>query len=194
MGWLARVVWSAAGFKNESAPQGSMERFEVKRGLVKQVTAEGGLAALASRHFEVVEADEENSFSGSHDIMTSIVGHYSDKGALIVDVTNVPPNFDDPDAMARAQDTRKRWTTFLDESTGYNSKQRGDKAKEWAKKAAKAKSAVSSARHFMEMSDSVPADKIEKAESLIEEIESLLKENENTKAKGRAEKLNKLFN
>ena len=49
--------------------------------------------------------------------MTSIVGHYSDKGALIVDVTNVPPNFDDPDAMARAQDTRKRWTTFLDEST-----------------------------------------------------------------------------
>ena len=37
-------------------------------------------------------------------------------------------------------------------------------------------------------------DKIEKAESLIEEIESLLKENENTKAKGRAEKLNKLFN
>ena len=39
-----------------------MERFEVKRGLVKQVTAEGGLAALASRHFEVVEADEKNSF------------------------------------------------------------------------------------------------------------------------------------
>ena len=89
-----------------------MERFEVKRGLVKQVTAEGGLVVLASRHFEVVEADGENSFSGSHDIMTSIVGHYSDKGALIVDVTNVPPNFDDPDAMARAQDTRKRWTTF----------------------------------------------------------------------------------
>ena len=60
-----------------------MERFEVKRGLVKQVTAEGGLAALASRHFEVVEADEKNSFSGSHDIMTSIVGHYSDKGCLL---------------------------------------------------------------------------------------------------------------
>ena len=41
------VVVCAAGFKNESAPQSSMERFEVKRGLVKQVTAEGGLAALA---------------------------------------------------------------------------------------------------------------------------------------------------
>ena len=60
-----------------------MERFEVKRGLIKQVTAEGGLAALANRHFEVVEADGDNSFTGSHDIMTSITGHYSDKGALI---------------------------------------------------------------------------------------------------------------
>jgi len=29
---------------------------------------------------------------------------------------------------------------------------------------------------------------------LIEEIESLLQENENTKAKGKSEKLNKLFN
>ena len=36
-----------------------MERFEVKRGLVKQVTADGGLAALASKHFETVEADGE---------------------------------------------------------------------------------------------------------------------------------------
>jgi len=186
-------VWSAAGFKNESASQGFMERFEVKRGLVKQVTAEGGLAALASRHFEVVEADEENSFSGSHDIMTSIVGHYSDKGALIVDVTNVPPNFDDPDAMARAQDTRKRWTTFLDESTGYNSKQRGDKAKEWAKKASKAKSAVSAARHFMGMSENISEEVKTQAEDLISEIEAALEDNDNTRAAGRGEKLNKLL-
>ncbi len=95
--------------------------------------------------------------------------------------------------MKSAMDDRRRWTTFLDKVTGYNAKQRGDKAKEWAKKAAKAKSAISSARHFMEMSDSVPADKVEKAESLINEIESLLEANENTKANGRAEKLNKLF-
>ncbi len=186
-------MWSAAGFKNESASQGFMERFEVKRGLVKQVTAEGGLAALASRHFEVVEADGENSFSGSHDIMTSIVGHYSDKGALIVDVTNVPPNFDDPDAMARAQDTRKRWTTFLDESTGYNSKQRGDKAKEWAKKASKAKSAVSAARHFMGMSENISEEVKAQAEDLISEIEAALEDNDNTRAAGRGEKLNKLL-
>lgn len=194
MGWGARVGLLAAGFKNKSASQGFMERFEVKRGLIKQVTADGGLASLASKHFEVVEANGENSFTGSHDIMTSIEAHYSDKGALIVDVTNVPPNFDDKDAMARAQDTRKRWTTFLDESTGYNSKQRGDKAKEWAKKASKAKSAVSAARHFMGMAQNLSEDIKAQAEDLIAEIEAALEENDNTRAAGRGEKLNKLLN
>ena len=170
-----------------------MERFEVKRGLIKQVTAEGGLAALANRHFEVVEADGDNSFTGSHDIMTSIAGHYSDKGALIVNVTNVLPNFDDADAMARAQDTRRRWTTFLDQSTGYNSKKRRDKAKEWAKKASKAKSAVSAARHFMGMTHNLSDEVRVQAEDLIAEIEAALEDKDNTRAAGRGEKLNKLL-
>ncbi len=186
-------MWPAAVLKNGPASRVLMERFEVKRGLIKQVTADGGLASLASRHFEVVEADGDNTFSGSHDIMTSITGYYSDKGALIVDVTNVPPNFDDPDAMARAQDTRRRWTSFLDESTGYNSKQRGDKAKEWGKKASKAKSAVSAARHFMEMSQNLSEDIKAQAEDLISEIETALEDNDNTRAAGRGEKLNKLL-
>ena len=125
--------------------------------------------------------------------MTSIEARF-ENGALIVDVTNIPPDFNDPESMKSAMEDRKRWTSFLDKATGYNSKQRGDKAKEWAKKAAKAKSAISSARHFMEMSDSVAEDKISQANSLIGEIESLLDANENTKAAGRAEKLNKLFN
>ena len=171
-----------------------MERFEVKRGLVKQITADGGLSALAERHFENVEADGDNAFNASHDIMTSIKGHFSEKGALIVDVTNVPPNFDDPDAMVRARDTRKRWTTFLDEATGYNSKKRGDKAKEWAKKASKAKSAISAARHFMNMTNNLSDDVIAQAESLIAEIEAALADEDNTRAAGRGEKLNKLLN
>ena len=184
---------SVAGLKNGSASRVLMERFEVKRGLIKQVTAEGGLAALANRHFEVVEANGDNSFTGSHDIMTSISGHYSDKGALIVNVTNVPPNFDDADAMARAQDTRRRWTTFLDQSTGYNSKKRGDKAKEWAKKASKAKSAVSAARHFMGMTTNLSDEVRVQAEGLIAEIEAALEDKDNTRAAGRGEKLNKLL-
>ena len=169
-----------------------MERFDVRRGVIKEVGENGGLSELAKEFFEKVERTSEESFEASHGVMTSIVGRF-ENGALIVDVTNVAPDFDDPESMKSAMDDRRRWTTFLDKVTGYNAKQRGDKAKEWAKKAAKAKSAISSARHFMEMSDSVPADKAEKAESLINEIESLLEANENTKANGRAEKLNKLF-
>ena len=170
-----------------------MERFDVKRGLVKEITEEGGLAKVAKKYFDTVNDNGKNSFSGSHDIMVSIDAHYNESGALVVDVKNVPPNFDNNEAMKTAQDSRKRWTQFLDEVTGYNSKQRGDKAKEWAKKSSKAKSAVSSARHFMKMSSNVTEEKKSQAEALIAEIESALEEGENTKAAGRGEKLNKLF-
>ena len=170
-----------------------MERFDVKRGLMKEINVNGGLAALAAEFFENVEANDDGSFIGSHDIMTSIKGSFSDTGALVIDVKNSPPNFDDPEAMKIAQDSRKKWTQFLDAATGYNSKQRGDKAKEWAKKSSKAKSAVSSARHFMKMSTNVSEEKKSQAEALIAEIESALEEGENTRAAGRGEKLNKLF-
>ncbi|MFQ3343887.1 MAG: DUF5611 family protein [Candidatus Poseidoniales archaeon] len=170
-----------------------MERFDVKRGLVKQITADGGLAVLAEKYFEVVDDNGNNSFSGSHDIMTSINAHIDEGGALVVNVKNIPPNFDDPGAMKIAQDSRRRWTHFLDEVTGYTSKQRGDKAKEWAKKASKAKSAVSQARHFMKISSKVADETRVKAEALIKEIETYLEDNENTKAAGRGEKLGKLF-
>ena len=103
-----------------------MERFDVRRGKVKQIEEEGGLSALAGSFFDNIEAGKDGSFSGSHGIMTSISGRF-EGNALIVDVTNVAPNFEDPDAMKAAMDDRKRWTAFLDEATGYNSKQRGDK-------------------------------------------------------------------
>ena len=170
-----------------------MERFDVRRGLIKEVGGSGGLAALAKEFFDKVESSSDSSFVGSHGVMTSIEARY-ENGAMIVDVTNVPPNFEDPEAMKSAMEDRKKWTSFLDKATGYNSKQRGDKAKEWAKKASKAKSAISAAKHFMEMSDSISEEKKEQAESLIAEIESLIQANDNTKAAGRGEKLNKLFN
>ncbi len=170
-----------------------MERFDVKRGLVKQVTSQGGLAALARDYFDVADATGDNSFTGSHGIMTSISAEYNEQGALVVDVTNVPPDFDDEEAMRSAMDARRKWTSFLDAATGYNSKQRGDKAKEWAKKASKAKSAISAARHFMSMSKNISEEIAAQAESMIEEIESALEQGDNTKAAGRAEKLGKLL-
>ncbi len=170
-----------------------MERFDIRRGLIKEVEDNGGLGALAKEFFDHVESSADNSFEASHGVMTSIEARY-ENGAMIVDVTNVPPDFENPTAMKSAMEDRKKWTAFLDKATGYNSKKRGDKAKEWAKKASKAKSAISAAKHFMEMSESTPENKKEQAESLIREIEALLEANDNTKAKGRAEKLNKLFN
>jgi len=169
-----------------------MERFDVRRGLVKEVSANGGLGELAREFFDNVEDTGESSFRVSHGIMTAIESRY-DNGALIVDITNVPPDFDDPDAMQAAMDARKRWTNFLDQATGYNSKQRGDKAKEWAKKATKAKSAISTARHFMEKAEGLSEDVITQANTLINEIEALLDSSDNTKAAGRAGKLNKMF-
>ena len=170
-----------------------MERFDVKRGLVKQVSENGGLSGLAREYFDEVNDNGDNSFIGSHGVMTTIEANYNEKGALIVDVTNVPPNFEDPDAVKAAMEDRKRWTTFLDAATGYNSKQRGDKAKEWAKKASKAKSGISAARHFMSMSENTPEDLVSQAESMIAEIEEALEQGDNTKAAGRAEKLTKLL-
>jgi hypothetical protein len=170
-----------------------MERFDVKRGLVKQVSSDGGLAVLARDYFDNVKDAGDNSFNGSHDIMTSIVASYNEQGALVVNITNVPPDFDDEQAVKSAMEARRRWTSFLDAATGYNSKQRGDKAKEWAKKASKAKSGISAARRFMSLSQNISDEVSAQAESMIEEIEAALEQGENTKAAGRAEKLAKLL-
>ena len=49
-----------------------MERFDVKRGLIKEVDGNGGLPSLASEYFEKVDKISDNSFSGSHGVMESI--------------------------------------------------------------------------------------------------------------------------
>ena len=157
------------------------------------MTADGGLGKLAQDFFDNVNPTGENAFTGSHGIMSDIKAHY-DGDALITDVVNDRPNFDDRDAMKAAQDDRRKFTTFLDAATGYNSKQRGDKAKEWVKKASKAKSAISGALHFMSMAKSMSDEKREKAEALIAEIEAALEAGDNTKAAGRGEKLSKMLN
>ena len=170
-----------------------METFEVKRGLVKKLASEGGLAGLASKHFDNVDGDGD-AFSGNHGIMTSITGEYNSLGKLVVDVNQERPDFDDPDAMTVAMDSRQRWSAFLDEATGYNSKQRGDKAKEFAKKAAKAKSGISQARHFMGMSTTNLSDETKaQAEEFITTIENLLEAGDNTKAESTAKKLSTLL-
>ena len=169
-----------------------METFEVKRGLPKKLTSEGGLSALASKHFDSVDG-EGNSFSGSHGIMSSITGEYNSMGKLVVNVTQERPDFDDPDAMTVAMDSRRRWSAFLDEATGYTAMQRGDKAKEFAKKAAKAKSGISQAQNFMKLSTNLSDDVRVQAEEFITTIQGLLEAGDNTKAESTAKKLGALL-
>jgi hypothetical protein len=169
-----------------------METFEVKRGLAKKLASEGGLAGLAGKHFDSVDG-QGDAFSGNHGIMISITGEYNALGKLVVDVSQERPDFDDPDAMTAAMDSRRRWSAFLDEATGYNSKQRSDKSKEWLKKASKAKSGISQARKLMEISTNISDEVNAQAESMIGEIEAALEAGDNTKAAGRAEKLSKLL-
>lgn len=174
-----------------------METFEVKRGVVKSVQADGGLSALAKKFFEGVSENEDGSIDGHFAILSKVTAHYNEKGKLVTDVEQMKGDalsefLSADDGREQAMESRRRWSGFLDAATGYTAKQRGDKAKEGAKKISKAKSAISSARHFMKMSD-VGAEKTEQAEALITEIEECLERGDATRAASRGEKLGKLF-
>ncbi|MEL0101215.1 MAG: DUF5611 family protein [Euryarchaeota archaeon] len=175
-----------------------METFEVKRGIVKSVGGNAGLAKLATEYFENVEVDADGNFTASYGIMTKVSGVYTEEGKLKVDVNQLAGK-DLSEYLAadggreKAMESRKRWSSFLDETTGYNGKQRGDKAKEAAKKISKSKSAINMARKFMDISENVTAEQKQQAEDLIAEIQQKLDEGNGTRALSLSEKLNKLF-
>ena len=91
----------------------------------------------------------------------------------------------------KAMESRRRWSAFLDEATGYTAKQRGDKAKEDAKKFAKAKSAIKMIRKSIEMSTTVTQETIDKAESMIAEFEEMIERGE-APSEGKVKKLSEL--
>jgi len=175
-----------------------MERFEVKRGLTKSLGGNAGLAKLATQYFDNVVVDSDGAFTASFAILTHVQGEFSADGKLVVDVTQMKGDdlsgfLSGDGGREAAMESRKRWSGFLDEATGYNSKQRGDKAKEGAKKISKSKSAISQAQKFMEVSANVSAEKKQEAEDLIRQIEEKLSEGNGTRALSLSEKLNKLF-
>tara|TARA_Y100000022_G_scaffold91518_1_gene79031 strand:+ start:868 stop:1398 length:531 start_codon:yes stop_codon:yes gene_type:complete len=176
-----------------------METFEVKRGVMKSIGGNAGLAKLATEFFDNVEVDADGNFTASFGIMTKVSGVYTAEGKLKVDVEQVSGK-DLSDYLSKdggrekAMESRKRWSTFLDQTTGYNGKQRGDKAKEAGKKISKSKSAINMARKFMEISNNVTDEQKEQAEDLISQIQQKLDEGNGTRALSLSEKLNKLFN
>ena len=104
-----------------------MERFAVKRGLEKSIGGNAGLAKLAAQHFENVQANSEGEFEASFGLLSSIKGSYTDQGKLMVDVVQLKGS-DLEDFLSQdggresALASRKRWSAFLDEATGYTAK------------------------------------------------------------------------
>ena len=173
-----------------------MERFAVKRGVEKSIGGNAGLAKLAAQHFENVRANAEGEFQASFGLLSNISGCYTDQGKLQVDVVQLKGS--DLEAFLsadggreRAMESRRRWSSFLDEATGYSAKQRGDKAKEDAKKFSKAKSAIKMIRKSIEMSTTVTQETIDTAESMIAELEGMIERGE-APSEGKVKKLSEL--
>jgi hypothetical protein len=174
-----------------------MEKFSVKRGLVKQIGGNAGLAKLATEYFDGVNADSEGVFVASFGILTKVQGHFDSDGKLVVDVEQLKGDalgefLNGEGGREQAMESRKRWSGFLDKATGYNAKQRGDKAKEEAKKFSKAKSAIKMAHKSMEMSTKLTDEIKQKALTMIAELESMI-ENGEAPSEGKVKKLNDLF-
>lgn len=174
-----------------------MEKFAVKRGLEKSIGGNAGLAKLATEYFENINADSEGKFIGSFGILTSVSGCFDDDGKLSMDVVQLKGEklgefLASDNGRELAMESRKRWSGFLDMATGYSPKQRGDKAKEEAKKFSKAKSAIKMAHKSMEMATSISQEKIDTANEMIAELEKMI-ENGEAPSEGGVKKLNDLF-
>jgi hypothetical protein len=174
-----------------------MERFEVKRGIIKSMDGNAGLARLATEFFNDVEVNADGVFTASFAILTSVTAEYTDDGKLQVDVEQMKgddlSNFLSQDGgREAAMQSRSRWSNFLDRATGYSAKQRGDKAKEQAKKFSKARSAIKMAHKSIEMSSTITQETIDKAHEMIAELEKMIEEG-TAPSEGRVKKLNDLL-
>jgi hypothetical protein len=174
-----------------------MERFAVKRGLEKNIGGNAGLARIATTYFDNIQVNAEGMFTGSFAILTRINGHFGSDGKLVMDVEQMKggdlTSFLSADGgRENAMLSRHKWSSFLDEVTGYSPKQRGDKAKEDAKKFSKAKSAIKMAYKMMEMSKTVDQATIDTANTMIAELQAMI-DSGIPPSEGKVKKLNDLI-
>ena len=169
----------------------------MKRGLIKSMGGNAGLAKLATTYFDNINVDADGVFTGSYGLLVSVQGSYDDAGKLAVDVVqlkgaDLAAFLDSDDGREKAMESRKRWSGFLDDATGYSAKQRGDKAKEEAKKFSKAKSAIKMAQKSMELMKNLDQATIDTAHQLIAELEAKI-EAGTPPSETQVKKLDKLF-
>ncbi len=175
-----------------------MERFHLKRGMMKQVNADGGLIKLGREYFDEVKSSGDDGFEGRFGILSHLSAEFGSDGTLVVEVQQMKGDelsdfLEQEDGREQAMESRRRWSAFLDAATGYDAKKRGDKAKEFAKKRVKAISGLNQARQFMGISTTLTSEARAEAEGYITEIEEALEAGEFTRAEGRTKKLAKLL-
>lgn len=173
-----------------------MERFAVKRGVQKTMGGNAGLAKLATQYFENINVDADGVFTGSYGLLVMVQGSFDAAGKLAVDVEQLKGSalgefLEGENGREMAMESRRRWSGFLDDATGYSAKQRGDKAKEEAKKFSKAKSAIKMAHKAMDLMD-VSAETQAKAHDLIEKLQGMVDAG-TPPSEGQVKKLNDLF-
>ena len=174
-----------------------MERFAVKRGLEKKMGGNAGLAKLAAQYFDDLQVDAEGLFTGQYGILTRISGEFGSDGKLALEVEQLKGSdlsafLASDGGREKAMESRKRYSTFLDEATGYSPKQRGDKAKEEGKKFSKARSAIKMSHKSMEMSKSITQETADQAHAMIAELQSMIDAG-TPPSEGKVKKLNDLL-
>ena len=109
-----------------------MQTFEIKRGHGKTLD-NGGLKKLMEEEFGSVDNPEGSTFNASFKALTSIVvEHRSIKEIGVETETNNDASPED------SLDAHQAYNRFMQNVTGFNAKQRVDRAKARAKKEAKA--------------------------------------------------------
>ena len=141
--------------------------------------------------------EKSGMFTGTFVILTRINGHFGSDGKLVMDVEQMKggdlTSFLSADGgRENAMLSRHKWSSFLDEVTGYSPKQRGDKAKEDAKKFSKEKSAIKMAYKMMEMSKTVDQATIDTANTMIAELQAMI-DSGIPPSEGKVKKLNDLI-
>ncbi len=110
-----------------------MRDYEIKRGHAKKsgLLEEGALGKIMEEIFEGVEAVEE-FYRSSYAALTAVEARIVDAMTLQVDTLT-----DNGADMEAARNAHQRWNEFLLRVTGFNAKQRADRAKKKAKEEAK---------------------------------------------------------
>jgi len=109
-----------------------MQTFEIKRGHGKTLE-DGGLEKLMKEEFGSVDKSEKSTFNSSFKALKSIVVEFRSTKEIGVE-TETDKEASPEDSLAAHQG----YNRFMESVTGFNAKQRVDRAKARAKKEAKA--------------------------------------------------------